>query len=274
MEENEYHSFRKMRPKGLHFFSDGRSLQNPRNAKDPYRKTAHEKLSFIQEKRKLWSKKLKSILKSIAPKMFHKCIDCFVGVVVGGKSLFKLNVFRLISFAKCIIGNYTFQEAFDRSGRILNITVAPVNNFDPPRLLNYLTAPHVCVWSASVASCAIPGELIGGYGPLFFYVVLIEFDLFVLCFHQGCLMQFRLWLKNLQVNIVKNIFGIRRPMDRVVVHCSPVTCACTVMEVLKAICQCNNCQSYSILITLLSAKSTHILPLCLRSSPEPLHGHR
>ena len=25
------------------------------------------------------------------------------------------------------------------------------------RLLNYLTAPHVCLWSAAAASCAIPG---------------------------------------------------------------------------------------------------------------------
>ncbi len=35
--------------------------------------------------------------------------------------------------------------------------VAPLNHYDPPRVLNYLTAPHVCVWSAAVASCAIPG---------------------------------------------------------------------------------------------------------------------
>jgi len=55
------------------------------------------------------------------------------------------------------MGMWTFQEAFDRTGRIINITVAPMNNYDPPRLLNYLTAPHVCVWSAAVASCAIPG---------------------------------------------------------------------------------------------------------------------
>ena len=55
------------------------------------------------------------------------------------------------------LGFITFQEAFDRSGRIINITVAPTNNYDPPRLLNYLTAPHICVWSAVVASCAIPG---------------------------------------------------------------------------------------------------------------------
>jgi len=55
------------------------------------------------------------------------------------------------------IGTYTFQEAFDRTSRIINITVAPLNQYDPPRLLNYLTAPHVCVWSAAAASCALPG---------------------------------------------------------------------------------------------------------------------
>jgi hypothetical protein len=56
------------------------------------------------------------------------------------------------------VGLYTFQEAFDKTGRIINITVAPNNNYDPPRLLNYLTAPHVCVWSAAAASCALPGN--------------------------------------------------------------------------------------------------------------------
>lgn len=54
-------------------------------------------------------------------------------------------------------GEITFQEAFDRSGRIINVVVAPLNSYEPPRLLNYLTAPHVCVWSAVFASCAIPG---------------------------------------------------------------------------------------------------------------------
>lgn len=50
-----------------------------------------------------------------------------------------------------------FQEAFDRTGRILNIVVTPNNSSDPPRLLNYLTAPHVLVWSAAVASASLPG---------------------------------------------------------------------------------------------------------------------
>eukprot|EP00934_Nitzschia_sp_Nitz4_P005640 Nitzschia sp. Nitz4//scaffold10_size219509//111906//114647//NITZ4_001432-RA/size219509-processed-gene-0.336-mRNA-1//-1//CDS//3329532932//5630//frame0 len=55
------------------------------------------------------------------------------------------------------VGDFTFQEAFDRTGRILNITVTPNNSSDPPRLLNYLTAPHVLVWSAAVASSSLPG---------------------------------------------------------------------------------------------------------------------
>jgi len=55
------------------------------------------------------------------------------------------------------IGDFTFQEAFDRTGRILNIIVSPTNRSDPPRLLNYLTSPHVMVWSAAVASSSLPG---------------------------------------------------------------------------------------------------------------------
>ena len=63
-------------------------------------------------------------------------------------------------FRECLrinVGDFTFQEAFDRTGRILNITVSPKNASDPPRLLNYLTAPHVVVWSAAVASSSLPG---------------------------------------------------------------------------------------------------------------------
>ncbi|KAJ0394490.1 hypothetical protein P43SY_009535 [Pythium insidiosum] len=54
------------------------------------------------------------------------------------------------------IGNYTFREAYDRTGRIINITVTPLKTDDYPHLLNYLTAPNVLIWSASLASCAIP----------------------------------------------------------------------------------------------------------------------
>jgi TAG lipase/steryl ester hydrolase/phospholipase A2/LPA acyltransferase len=55
------------------------------------------------------------------------------------------------------IGDFTFQEAFDRTGRILNISVSSPSGADPPRLLNYLTSPHVLVWSAALASSSLPG---------------------------------------------------------------------------------------------------------------------
>lgn len=60
-------------------------------------------------------------------------------------------------FLRKHIGELSFEEAFKRTGRIINITVSPVDKHQKPRLLNYLTAPHVLVWSAVLASCAVPG---------------------------------------------------------------------------------------------------------------------
>ncbi|GJJ73529.1 TAG lipase / steryl ester hydrolase / phospholipase A2 / LPA acyltransferase [Entomortierella parvispora] len=54
------------------------------------------------------------------------------------------------------IGDVTFQEAYNRTRRILNITVSTSGMFEMPRLLNYLTAPNVLVWSAVTTSCAAP----------------------------------------------------------------------------------------------------------------------
>jgi len=55
------------------------------------------------------------------------------------------------------VGDITFHEAYERTGRILNITVSPGSDWEKPRLLNYLTAPTVLIWSAASASCALPG---------------------------------------------------------------------------------------------------------------------
>ncbi|MDT8991701.1 DUF3336 domain-containing protein [Curvibacter sp. APW13] len=60
-------------------------------------------------------------------------------------------------FLRKHLGELSFEEAFKRTGRIINITVSPVDKHQKPRLLNYLTAPHVLVWSAVLASCAVPG---------------------------------------------------------------------------------------------------------------------
>ncbi|KAF7352764.1 Patatin-like phospholipase domain-containing protein [Mycena venus] len=56
-------------------------------------------------------------------------------------------------------GSMTFKEAYLRTGRILNISVIPADRHSPTRLLNYLTAPDTLIWSALLASAAVPGIL-------------------------------------------------------------------------------------------------------------------
>lgn len=55
------------------------------------------------------------------------------------------------------VGNITFREAYNRTGKILNVTVSPATKHEQTRLLNYLTAPNCLVWSAICASCLLPG---------------------------------------------------------------------------------------------------------------------
>ncbi|KAK4185978.1 acyl transferase/acyl hydrolase/lysophospholipase [Podospora australis] len=52
------------------------------------------------------------------------------------------------------VGDLTFEEAYHRSKRVLNITVATAGKGGVPTLLNYLTAPNVLIWTAAVASNA------------------------------------------------------------------------------------------------------------------------
>ena len=62
--------------------------------------------------------------------------------------------------AQCIrenIGDITFEEAYKISGRVLNITVSGKSGYQTHEgLLNYLTAPSVCIWSAACASSSLP----------------------------------------------------------------------------------------------------------------------
>ncbi|BFZ64433.1 hypothetical protein YB2330_005579 [Saitoella coloradoensis] len=56
-------------------------------------------------------------------------------------------------------GSMTFREAYERTGRILNISVIPSDVHSPPKLINYLTAPDTVIWSTLLASSAVPGIL-------------------------------------------------------------------------------------------------------------------
>ncbi|EXJ65271.1 hypothetical protein A1O7_01612 [Cladophialophora yegresii CBS 114405] len=53
------------------------------------------------------------------------------------------------------LGDITFREAHYKTGRIVNICVSSAGSAEP-RLLNFVTAPDVFIWSAVCASCAVP----------------------------------------------------------------------------------------------------------------------
>jgi len=63
----------------------------------------------------------------------------------------------MIKKLRQLLGDCTFLEAYERTGRILNVTVCPADTNEPPRLLNYLTAPQALIWSAVAASSSFPG---------------------------------------------------------------------------------------------------------------------
>lgn len=55
-----------------------------------------------------------------------------------------------------LLGDITFQEAYNRTRKICNISVSTESIYELPRLLNYITAPNVMIWSAVAASCSVP----------------------------------------------------------------------------------------------------------------------
>lgn len=57
------------------------------------------------------------------------------------------------------MGSLTFKEAYERTGKTLNVSVIPSDRNSPVKLLNYLTAPRCVIWSALLASAAVPGLL-------------------------------------------------------------------------------------------------------------------
>ncbi|KAL9098962.1 MAG: hypothetical protein Q9163_005468, partial [Psora crenata] len=63
-----------------------------------------------------------------------------------------LDVSTLEECVRANVGELTFEEAYARTKRVLNITVPTSGRGGVPNLLNYLTAPNVLIWSAALAS--------------------------------------------------------------------------------------------------------------------------
>lgn len=67
-----------------------------------------------------------------------------------------MNVNILEDCVKAIVGNLTFEEAYRKTRRILNITVSTTRT-DIPQLLNFITTPNVLICTAALASNALTG---------------------------------------------------------------------------------------------------------------------
>ncbi|KAI9801999.1 MAG: hypothetical protein M1825_003055 [Sarcosagium campestre] len=65
-----------------------------------------------------------------------------------------LDVRVLEQLLRANVGDLTFEEAYAKTRRVLNITVSTAGRSGVPSLLNYLTAPNVVIWSAALASNA------------------------------------------------------------------------------------------------------------------------
>ena len=55
------------------------------------------------------------------------------------------------------IGEFTFEEAFQHTGRSINVSVSAQGGYESARLLSGYTSPYMLVWSAALASAAVPG---------------------------------------------------------------------------------------------------------------------
>lgn len=82
-----------------------------------------------------------------------------------------LDISHLARVMRAWLGDITFQEAYYRTRRILNICVSSAGVYELPRLLNYITAPNVLIWSAvyvvisylvsCISNCLQSGVLLG-----------------------------------------------------------------------------------------------------------------
>jgi TAG lipase/steryl ester hydrolase/phospholipase A2/LPA acyltransferase len=74
----------------------------------------------------------------------------------GGSGLYSVEFLK--ECMKRNVGELTFMEAYDRTGRICNISVSGHSGSTKfPMLCNYFTTPNVLIYSAIVASCSLPG---------------------------------------------------------------------------------------------------------------------
>lgn len=68
-----------------------------------------------------------------------------------------LQVHEIQGILERLIPDMTFQEAFDKTGIHMNISIAPAETHQTSRLLNATTTPNVLIRQSIMASAAVPG---------------------------------------------------------------------------------------------------------------------
>jgi NTE family protein len=68
-----------------------------------------------------------------------------------------MDVHDVQAIVERLIPDMTFQEAYEKTGRQISVSVAPAEPHQTSRLLNAIASPNVYIRSAVMASCAVPG---------------------------------------------------------------------------------------------------------------------
>jgi NTE family protein len=76
---------------------------------------------------------------------------------LGGMRPQALQQEHIVEMIARLIPDMTFQEAYEHSGRMLNVSIAPAETHQTSRLLNATTSPNVLIRRACLASAAVPG---------------------------------------------------------------------------------------------------------------------
>ncbi|OCK76924.1 lipid particle protein [Lepidopterella palustris CBS 459.81] len=102
--------------------------------------------------------------KLLVPALAHRITACHDDTLTWMKRWYRTGArFDSIDWAKRCAwfcrGSMTFREAYNRTGRILNVSCVPSDPHSPTILANYLTSPDCVIWSAVLASAAVPGIL-------------------------------------------------------------------------------------------------------------------
>jgi len=80
----------------------------------------------------------------------------WMGLLNGVKGKGFMDQRQLQDYIRSYVGEYTMQEAYEKTGRSVNISVSPVQHHQKARLLCGYTSPYILSWSAALASCAVP----------------------------------------------------------------------------------------------------------------------